>query len=327
MIIGVTGYGYTGSGAVIDYLKGYNQVEAKDNVEFQLLQAADGVLDLKYHLTKSRQRINCNCAIKRFITLQSTGTLGRVLNYETRNRFLDITMNYVNNLVMCEWQGESAFDPCDVDIFSYNKKVRCLQEYIKKILYKVHVDYPSQKIRYYSAMSEQEFDDITSKYIMDVFQELNIPYKEKHCVLDMLFSATNPQEGMEFFESPKCIVVDRNPIDIWIVSKRTDDNYSFMPNDKVEKFVNYYRLMRENQKKCSNALYIQYEDLIYKYDDTKEKINNYLGFANNPEREFMYFDPNKSVVYTNLEKKETINVSEINYIKENLKEYLYRFPS
>ena len=58
MIVSTCGYGSTGASAVLDYLRGYDNVNLLDSLEFQLVHEADGVSDLKYHLTQSRERIS-----------------------------------------------------------------------------------------------------------------------------------------------------------------------------------------------------------------------------------------------------------------------------
>ncbi len=326
-IISVSGFGYSGSGAVIDYLKGYSNISVFDAVEFQLLHEADGLLDLRYFLSESRERISCNAAINRFLRLQQKGILARVLKNRVGEEYDRIVEDFISNLTCAEWNGRSQFDPEDVDTYSNSLLIRKIQEKLGFKLKKIGVTYPKYKQRYYSIASESKFDECASQFIFSLFDTLKIPYKEKKCVFDMLLSATNPDDGMQFFEDCKCIVVDRNPVDIWAVSKRKDDDYSFMPYNNVKQFVRYYRSMRTYMKHSKNALYIQYEDLIYKYEETTNLISNYLGETDRPTNEFLYFDPRKSAKYTNLENKETIDPQELKYIKENLSEYLYDFDA
>lgn len=67
MIVGVCGLGYTGSGAVLDLLKEFDENYVIDAMEFALAYTPDGLEDLEYHLVKSPSRyFSSDIAIKRF---------------------------------------------------------------------------------------------------------------------------------------------------------------------------------------------------------------------------------------------------------------------
>ena len=63
-----------------------------------------------------------------------------------------------------------------------------------------------------------------------------------------------------------------------------------MPQKDVKTFVEYYRMLREFSEVDDTALYIRYEDIIYNYYDTTEKIMKYLGYNSRPENEFKFFN-------------------------------------
>ena len=69
MIIGVCGLGYTGSGAVQDLLKEYEEIEdLTGDYEFGFVYKPDGILDLRHHLVEAPCRdLSSNVAIKRFL--------------------------------------------------------------------------------------------------------------------------------------------------------------------------------------------------------------------------------------------------------------------
>ena len=89
-IISVSGFGYSGSGAVIDYLKGYSNISVFDAVEFQLLHEADGLLDLRYFLSESRERISCNAAINRFYDFNRKEFLQEFLKTELEKNTIEL---------------------------------------------------------------------------------------------------------------------------------------------------------------------------------------------------------------------------------------------
>ena len=85
-----------------------------------------------------------------------------------------------------------------------------------------------------------------------------------------------------FLVNPKAIVVDRDPRDLWLVAKyadRASGEARFMPRQDVKIYVEYYRRLRMKQKKedTKDVLFVQFEDAIYNYDITVERIEKFLG--------------------------------------------------
>ena len=55
MIIGITGYGYSGASAYIDVLKEFDGIQSlKKNNEFPIFQQTDGIFDLTMLWWKNR---------------------------------------------------------------------------------------------------------------------------------------------------------------------------------------------------------------------------------------------------------------------------------
>ncbi len=325
MIISTCGYGYTGASAVLDFLRGYDSVQILESVEFQMLHQADGLSDLKYYLVESRERIACNAAIKRFKRLQKTGVLAARLRKHMGTRFDELTDEYIQNIIQVTWVGRSNYDPEDVSNQSKYRIVRFTHRAMNYACRRLKIkrQFPRYKTRYFSIMTEERFDALTKEYIEKLMSELKIDMT-KDVALDMLFSATNPRKGTEFFDEAKTIIVDRDPRDIFIVSQRSDEQYTFMPWDTSENFVNYYRILRENTVMSDNVLVVRYEDLIYDYWNTTKRIMDYLGYTERPNHEFKYFNPDISVKYTNLKDNERY-ASQIAYIEQQLPDYLYDF--
>jgi hypothetical protein len=67
MIIGTCRFCSTGSSAVSDYLKEFDENQVLDRLEFTMVYLPDGLEDLDYHLNKNVNRDdNCGIAIPRF---------------------------------------------------------------------------------------------------------------------------------------------------------------------------------------------------------------------------------------------------------------------
>lgn len=101
---------------------------------------------------------------------------------------------------------------------------------------------------------------------------------------------------------------------------------SFLPVDNVETFVEQYKQIRKKQLRVSDKskLFIQFEDMIYNYETSKDKIIDFLGLKNHlyPKR---YLNPEKSINNTQLYLLYPDMKDDIKYIEEHLKDYLFDF--
>ena len=104
MIIGVNGYGYSGSGAVIDLLKEYKEIQVLDKFEFQWLHQPDGIFDLEYQVVENKGRQNSNAALQRFIR-NSRMRPAFALQLATMGKFHKISKEYIQNISLVEWKG------------------------------------------------------------------------------------------------------------------------------------------------------------------------------------------------------------------------------
>ncbi len=333
MLISLSGFGNSGSSAVLDYLRGFEKINFFRDFEFQLLHETDGILDLKYHIVNSQDRIGCHSAISRFIRAQKKGTFSKRMRGLIGNKYDEWVNAYINEIILVSWKGESSvFDPDDVSSFSSIQIMNSFEHLINGGLRRINKKwhFPSYQMRYFSFLGEDEFNRITKRYLDELFSMLNINlYDETDTVVDMLFSATNISLGMELFDKPIAIIVVRDPRDLFFSSKFHYDHSRFMPNDNAEKFCIFYRAIMQNITKRANerTFVIQYEDLIYRYEETTKKICNILGRDVRPKNEFTYFDPTFSVRYTNLIKMYNKYPDEYDIIVNSLSEYLYDFSS
>ena len=327
MIISTCGFGNTGASAVLDFLQGYPDLQRIANFEFQLFHMADGINDLKYALTVSRERVACNCAIKRFERAALHGRVGRMMSDLCGPSFEELTKSYIHELIQVSWMGYSRYDPTDVTnrvqdgVRGWTQAQ--LNRILRKISHKYH--YPRHQRRYLAVMSADRFDAVTREYFVSCLKAAGLD-PDKDILTDVLFSAMNPRQGTEFVKDPKIILVFRDPRDLFIRATEHQATNGHTPCQNVEEFITYYRTLMENLVPYENSLSIQYEDLIYHYYPTTKKIMAYLGFEERPQNEFTYFDPDKSVKYTKAWNTYKGHEEEKKRIEEALPEYLYNFP-
>lgn len=325
MIISTVGHGNTGASAVLDFLREYDEIDIVDDFEFQIIQMPDGILDLKYQLTQNCQRISTNAAIKRFKRALNSSICANKIKGRIGSQFDDLITLYINELQILTWKGRSFIDPDDVSSYNNNKFLKYLQENIGKIQRKLRLpgNIPHLRDRYFSFLTEEEFNAATRNFFHNLLNALNMN-TDRMVVLDMLFSATKPQKGMEFFDECKVIRVNRDPRDIFAYSKKHFFINSFAPVDTSKNYAEYYYKLRKFSESGINILDIQYEDLIYRYYETTDVIMRFLGLGKRPENEFKYFNPDISVKYTQIYHDECTQ-NEIDEISGKLSEYLYDF--
>ena len=123
------------------------------------------------------------------------------------------------------------------------------------------------------------------------------------------------------------IVVDRDPRDIFLLEKY------YLKHDPVPKDVNlfckWYRYARESgggiQLNNPHIIKIQFEDLIYKYNETVEKIESFTGLKpENHMQKFSRLNPRRSVINTQVWRRRKDD-SALKTIEKLLPEYLYPF--
>ena len=188
-----------------------------------------------------------------------------------------------------------------------------------------------------SFINSEEFYSRAKAYLDKILEHLGL--NEKNIILDQLLLPHNIYRAENYFdERMECFVVNRDPRDVFILNKyiwtRDGDPVPF-PTD-VGEFCGYYKRLHSVEKKCNNTHIhllhlhvihvVQFEDLIYKYDETVERIMDILGVDKAKHIEKKHnFNPDKSINNTQLFNKEAYKI-EAEVIEEELKEYIYDFP-
>lgn len=330
MFVGVCGYGATGSSAVVGLLKEYPELMVCDKAEIQEAFKVDGLQDLEYHLVKQYSRhISGDAAIVRFkksITYYKTPVVKKTIPPQM---YIKAANKFVDSLIQGSWYG--------IDNIDYNTGHPLLNFII--LLYKKLVfpnyeklighpfdHWPARKM--YLSINPEGFYEKAKCYTDELIRASGAD-PEQTVVFDQVFEGNAPQNCFSFFRDPKAIVVDRDPRDLWLVSKYARDakgEARFMPRQDVKVFVEYYKRIRENQerKDTDRILFIRFEDAIYNYDETVKRIEAFLGCENHAEPK-KYFKPEISINNTRLMDRYPQCKKEIEYIEKMLPEYLFDF--
>lgn len=329
MIIGICGYGYTGSSAIVDLLKEYEELDVlvknfSYTFEFSLPYEPDGLLDLEYHLTKApAKHLKSDMAIYRF--MQLTSWQRNPMNRVTNGQFSSLTEDYLNSLIQVAYHCRRVDTRRNNRLQIYwEKGIGVLQRKLEKKL-KRNVKIAKEDIRYVSVYPN-DFLKLTREYVANIL-DAGKTEKETIRLIDQPFPPNNPEDVFHYFDDPYAIVVDRDPRDIYVMVKHfAFRSGRFIPSDRVEDFVEYYKAVRRHRpdKDQSRVLRIRFEDLIYEYDTTVKQVENFLNIEKHTHvRQF--FKPEISMRNTQMMNLFPEDREAMTYIENHLSDYLYPF--
>ena len=329
MIIGVCGYGYTGTGAVYSLLREYSNVyclSGDKDIEFIITYTPDGLEDLEYHLCLNPVKASGgDAALYRFQLMCKD--LKRSHDRYTNGKFMDITNDYLDSLIQVRWQAVRLFE-YDRQPGYYRKYRKLFTNVARQFLNKRGIRFNGFPLRErYLSFEPDSFLEKSRAYVHNIIGD----HGEQCILLNQPFSSNNPGNSMRFFEDPFCIIVDRDPRDLYVMAKHIyGTNGSFIPTDNVSNFIKYYRTIRSGKNQYSNGkiLKIHFEDLIYHYDETVSKIERFLDCKLGEHvQKFSRFKPEVSEKNTCVYQMYDEDVRDIQMIERELKDWLYDFES
>ncbi len=327
--ISCVGYHATGSGAVDDYLREFDNIESANyGIESRFLQDPDGISDLEHNLIENPHRLNSGFALKRFLLFarDEKRTYGHIFGKE----WMKWAKSYVNELADFSYKGYWHADIRIVNmaaLFIY--KVRKFINKIspKKLKKNKYYSYFSKISTYSVNISEKDFIQKTQDKCEELCKMLNKENKE-YVVLDQAVSPQNPNRYLRYIKDLKVIIVDRDPRDVYM--NDIIKNKDFVLPKNVEQFCKVYVASRKrvNEKDSESVLRINFEDMIYDYENTANKIKKFLNLKDvNHTEPYKHFDPKESIKNTQIWKKNYNQFQEeIKIIEKELKDYLYEFP-
>ena len=318
----------SGSSAVTDLLREYEGINTKNSdFEYVFLYAPDGLFDLEYKLLYNNNAIRSDEAIKSFRKLMQElyiyGGWG-IANYKEKisQNFIKIVDSYLNSIITSKYHG----------IWYYHQKptkVDWIIRVIKRVLFKKTVKLKQLQLEM-SMISSEDFYEKSRKFIVDVIKQISDT--EENIVLDQLILPHNLNLIDNYkIEGLLPIIVSRDPRDVFVLNK-----YFWKPRNQevpyptdVKEFCNYYKMMRENEKKTNTSvLRLKFEDLVLNYEKTKQDIENFIGVDSiHHKAKFEYFNPAISVNNLQVYNRDIDYLPEVEIIESELFEYLYNFKN
>ena len=331
MVIGLCGFGYSGSGAVYDLLREYSGMTVTQDCEMSFVYRPDGITDLQYHLFHPARFFSSDYAIKRFRNkIHKFFRLHpEFWGLKDYNGIYKLTDTYLDSLTDVKWRGWWTQDASYMEGTAY---------FIYRLLNKLTVPVPALNLKmqrkfYYRDMClsvcPNSFIEKTQQYLVDLYSILGYDIVNDTVILNQAFSADNPTASSVFYRNAKAIVVDKDPRDLYLLLKRESfKDCAWTPTDNVMDFIKYYRLMRRDYQGINKEtdLLIKMEDLVYEYESSVTNIENYLNTKKERHKyPLMYFNPQKSINNTQLFRKYPDMKKDIDLIEKELEDYLYDF--
>lgn len=334
-IIVSTGYMGSGSSAITDLVSEFRDCQNEHkSYEYVMLHCPNGLFDLEDKLLIGNNAIRSDEAIRSF-ELQMKKLYNKkfwwVGNYQKiiSPNFMNITNKYINEIQEFNFSGYwYTHEEVNTKMFFkllVRKPLKMLT--LNKLKFKKVLKYDDgMRISY---IDNKTFYEKSQKYIYNIIDEIS--KGKENIVLDQFLLPFNLFRVDNYFDDRlKVIVVERDPRDVFILNKYIWQEKQIcvpFPLD-VNEFCDFYKKMRESEKKCNSdkVFRIKFEDLIYDYDNKTVEITKFLGFTEEDHLgKKTRFNPDISIKNTQLfRKKEYQEESKI--IEEKLKKYLYNFP-
>ena len=326
-LVTCTGYGSTGSSVVTDLLAEFRDVNSYGDFEFRFLQDPHGLRDLEYGLFENNNRLNTDYYIKQFIKYSKFLSKSKVYNYEKyfNGGFKILSDEFID----VKWQGYWHQDIIDENIFRkfFYYLERTIQKKVLKQRYS-GANYYQNTMHYAVPISKEEFYKKTKIYTDKLINSMNIEKKYNFLALDQLVPPDHNQTYLNYFNDLKIIIVDRDPRDLFLLEKY-QYKHKWVPFEDIEQFVKWFKLIREHKKSelaSKNVLYINFEDFIYDYDSSIDKVIDFIGLDKDKWNEKRkYFNPDISIKNTKKWLSYPNAKKEIEYIEKELKEFLVEY--
>ena len=328
------GYMGSGSSAITDIVGEFCGYDTSNgSFEFVFLHCPNGVFDLEDKLLVGNNALRSDEALHSFYDTMKQLYDKKwwwVGGYRQHigERFLQITQQYLAQLVQ--------FSPCYYWYMQENTNTRMFWQLLwrkllkictfgkvilkKPLLYKpVWIAYPTP----------EEFYQATQQYLSSIWKEMGI--ERNAIVLDQLLLPHNLYRIERYFhEELRAIVVSRDPRDVFIINKYIwpGQGQQVIYPVEVEQFCVFYQKLRQSEKRCESKriLRIQFEDLVYQYEESIKRIRQFLGVTEADHRyKGTRFQPERSIENTQLF-THAMYRQEADYIAEHLPQYIYEFP-
>lgn len=294
----VSGYGYSGSSALVDFFKEFDNIKVV-NFEFRLFSDPDGLFDLADSIMNDYHPLNVDIAVKRFLKLAKVYSRKKKiwdrigLNYSSilNEDVYQLAINYIKSITLFEYKSYWWFVLLESSFANY-----LYVRLITSICRVFSIDYVPDYYSHFINNDPIAFKNNTKKFITKLFASIDDD-DNSIIVLDQPTRPPIYSRVLEFFDNAKLIIVDREETDIsndMFKRKKliATGDYTEINSLHHRYWHKYMRLGKKVDENNINTLIISFEDLVLKYESTTLKVTNFVGLdKSNHTRKFEYFNP------------------------------------
>lgn len=306
----VSGFGCSGSSAVVDWLREYRSCHVLDD-EFDLFRHPDGVQDLRDALTMRVSVRRCYLAMRRFSNLTRVmarrpgRNFGRDLERITFRGFENHMRAFLAELTAVSYpagstatwierHGEVSHYATPVDESSVSPR---MQEFLvklhrraqsptqpksmiaKSMLRWMGHPLPAEREEMYQPLSltGEEFDAIARRYFDEMARRM-VPPDKSHLVLDQAVGPSGMPGGLDLMSDVRAIVVHRDPRDIFMSG--LTKNRHWVPTNSAEDFARWFRIAMPRIKLDDPRIcVVGFEDLVTEPSRYLSYMERFLGLC------------------------------------------------
>ena len=279
----VASYMGSGSSAVTDLLSEYNNVSCPHgSYEYVFLHCPGGVFDLEDKLLVGNNALRSDEALRTFEqTMQGLFDSDHWWfgGYRSKvsERFMDYVTGFIDSLCSDSFRGYwYEQERIDKGTWTANR--------LKKKLGAKSLDLLGTQLRM-AYPQPSEFYEAARTFINATLSDIGDAAIGKTLLLDQLLLPHNLWRAERYFDSAdtRIIAVSRDPRDVYALNKYvwSKQNVPIPLPFEAEEFCAYYRHMREAERPTSPGaiMRVQFEDLVFHYDDTVEGIESFIGHS------------------------------------------------
>lgn len=315
----VVGSGYSGSGAVFDYLSGRSDVATTiSGVEFRLGIDPGGLQDLSYALGEGFHPNRASMAIKNFQDLcrrygRSKSALPPGLGYvDLIPEYESVIEAYIHAIVDIDFHAIPYVELTQLSPLMAFFVTRARAYYKRK---KEKPPLGDVKL----PVSKEEFDRITATFIDSLFQHNDTDLQSLPILVNQAGSYWHPLSSTKWFGKRHIITVTRDPRDIYADLKSMGYAY---PGGDVRLFIDWYENVMKRtatqEWESEEVVPIQFEEITRNPDEECKKLLSRIGLSVDVESSYNLADSYKNVgVY-----KKELDATEIGMIETRLERFL-----
>lgn len=331
-VITCTGYGTTGSSAATDFFSEFENVcIVPHTFECTFIHEAGGLYDLEKAVEEGH-RFKVDYAVHKFLNLCSflqKKEYGKFFN----SLFFKITKDFVENTFVCCWHGwwhrsaEASPKTLKNRLLYERAKIHydTLQKNKDYALYEADTWMPSYQpyTNQYYLCDVKKFRNAAKKYVSQLMRELNVNNSD-FLLVDQLLPPIKPELYLHYFDDIKVIVVDKDPRDYFLANKLFWGE-RYIPTD-VDKYIYFYSQTRGAKINSEYVKYINFEELIYKYEEISNVLIKFAGLNSNwHKKNRTFFIPEKSKKNTMIFLRYSNYSEEMGKLERELSSYLFDF--